>query len=32
MFDYDKALSDPDNNVLTNINQSWLDEEDDDNE
>lgn len=30
MFDYDRALSDPDNNILTNINQSWLDEEEDD--
>lgn len=30
MFDYDRALSDPDNNIFTNINQSWLDEEEDD--
>lgn len=30
MFDYNRALSDPDNNILININQSWLDEEEDD--
>ena len=27
MFDYDKAMSDPDNCIFTNINHSWLSDE-----
>lgn len=32
MFDYDKAMSDPDNCIFTNINQSWLPEDDEEEE
>lgn len=32
MFDYDTAMADPDNCTFTNINQSWLPDEEEDDE